>query len=148
MRYNYSKQVAKPAPAAVMHVQNDGPVLKASNYWDGPLAASGYAYLSVNCGALRLLVPDDGIGGEGVTAILEGVTHVAVTKGFSVQHGREMVQILLDDGSPRPFFLELCLEQLDRNVAPDDQERRFFVYTSGPRLVADLPCRIKRGAIA
>lgn len=38
-------------------VQNDGPDIASTNYWESAHAARGLCYLSGNAGALRLLAP-------------------------------------------------------------------------------------------
>jgi hypothetical protein len=41
-----------------IRIENNGPEIAATNYYDSPNAGAGYVYLSINAGALRLLVPD------------------------------------------------------------------------------------------
>lgn len=39
-------------------IENQGQIVKQTNYWDSEQARAGYCYLSWNAGAGRVLVPD------------------------------------------------------------------------------------------
>lgn len=117
-------------------VQNLGPELESTNYWESDLAAAGYLYLSCNAGALRLLIPP-----SKVSDIAEMITarEVIVTRGVHRQHQRPMVELLFDDHSSNPYVLFLSLEQVERGFADaGDLPRRFLLYTQGPRLAGEL----------
>lgn len=40
-----------------IRVTNHGPLLLSSNYWKSELAAAGKLFVSVNAGAIRILLP-------------------------------------------------------------------------------------------
>jgi hypothetical protein len=40
-----------------IHVENHGPLITATNYWDSELAREGKLWCSVNAGAIRVLLP-------------------------------------------------------------------------------------------
>ena len=43
--------------AAHLFIENDGPEILSTNFWQSALARAGTFYLSTNAGAFRLLVP-------------------------------------------------------------------------------------------
>jgi len=46
----------------VLQIQNDGPEVISTNYWQTAHSRRGYLYLSFNAGALRVLVPEAALG--------------------------------------------------------------------------------------
>ena len=118
-------------------LENLGPDLVRSNYWQSAYARNGYYYLSVNAGCLRLLVPEQR---ESEVAEMLSAHEVVVTVGpYRQADGRPMIEILFDDHTATPFALHLCREQTDRGFADaGDLPRRFLIYTAGCRLVGEL----------
>ena len=43
-------------------IENDGPEILSSDFWDSEMAKDEYFHLSINAGAARLLIPDSRIG--------------------------------------------------------------------------------------
>lgn len=101
----------------VIVVENQGPLVAGTNYFESELAAAGYYYLSPNSGALRLLVPPSR---SGDLAEIRTAREVVVRCGMHAQHGREMFELLFDDRSPSPFVLYLSPEQWERLPAASD----------------------------
>ena len=99
----------------VILIENQGPLVSGTNYFESELAAAGYYYLSPNSGALRLLVPP---ARSGDLAEIRTARDVVVRRGMHAQHGREMFELLFDDRSPSPFVLYLSLEQWERLPLP------------------------------
>ena len=131
----------------LLRIENDGPRVAASNFWESAMAQAGYFYASANAGALRLLVPPKR---EAEIIEMLSAREVVATKGVHRVERRLMLELLFDDGTDSPFVLFLCQEQVDHwFTVPDQQPRRFLIYTTGPVLVselkwyyreADLPC--------
>jgi len=41
----------------MIHIANDGQAVVSTSYWSTPHADAGYLYVSINAGAIRVLVP-------------------------------------------------------------------------------------------
>jgi hypothetical protein len=108
---------------------NHGPSVISSTYWESDLAERGMYFLSLNAGSFRLLCPP----GEGKQiAEMRTSNEVVITIGTvtrnglpGMQIGREMVEILFDDRTDRPFNLTLSMEQLDRRPPKTDDSKRW-----------------------
>lgn len=111
---------------------------------------SGYYYLSLNAGALRLLCP--AVGHRAISE-MKTAQYVIGTWGECVdpsvmeglQLGKEMVELLFEDQSETPFLLFISRdEQTDRIPLPTDV--RELVFTAwvggavGPEKVISKPC--------
>lgn len=112
-----------------IHVENNGPDIIDTNYYDTPNAAAGYFYLSINAGAFRLLVPD-----SQVVLIDEFRTgkEVIVSRGPWPDQGRsDALELLFEDNSSSPYALHLVVEQCDRLPAYKDVGKKwvFSVWT-------------------
>lgn len=102
-------------------IENDGQRLVKTNYWTLPHAERGFLYLSVNAGALRLLVP------AGATHMLaEMRTGKSVTLEPSIREP-QCIDIVFEDGTDAPFSVSLDRRQCDR--ALNSGPCRFMVYT-------------------
>ena len=104
-----------------MRIANDGPKILSTDYWQTPHAAAGYAYLSGNAGALRLLVPPP----------LEPhiVPDMAPAKRIIIERaGADMLCITFDDATDAPFRLDMSLLQTDRKFSAG-KDIPFLVYT-------------------
>lgn len=102
-------------------IQNDGQRVVATDYWRSAHAATGYAYLSGNAGALRLLVPrlmEPRIKPDMLPArriVIEAV-------------GPGQLSIVFDDDTEAPFVLTMSTVQTDRALSPG-AGIPFVVYT-------------------
>lgn len=122
--------------------RNDGPRILASDYWGGEYDAAGYAVMDGNAGAVRLLLPT---GMDGV-ADMRAARGVAITVGRHAQLGREMVEILFDDGSDAPFALYLAPEACSR-LPGKNRSAPFLVYGPGPELLIETVCAVRRAQL-
>ncbi len=124
-----------------MMVQDDGPSLRDSNYWDSLYCQSGLLYFSVNAGAIRMLVPDD-VSDELLDA-LTTTQHVVVSRDAAGVH----YELLFEDGTPTPYFVFTTSAAWDHSV-PDSESGRinidFRVYARGCRLLARMEARFRR----
>lgn len=102
----------------MIRVDNQGPLLAGSNYWQTEAAAAGYFYVSLNSGCIRLLVPDSR---KEMMADMRTAKTVVIRFGPHAGFGgREMTEILFDDGSDEPFALHLWINQWERLPLPGD----------------------------
>ena len=66
-------------------IENDGPELVSTSYWESELAANGFVYLTINAGCFRLIAP--AIAGLSL-AKAQGAECVLVTRGAWPAKGR------------------------------------------------------------
>ncbi|MBJ7223590.1 hypothetical protein JG725_17285 [Brenneria sp. L3-3C-1] len=109
-----------------MHIiENEGQAIAGTNYWDSQHAAAGYAFLSWNAGAGRILLP-----AALVSALpdMRAAHYVIVSQGpWRVKDGRDAWELLFEDGSDAPYCLHLVAEQSDRRLPDKDQGGGFVV---------------------
>lgn len=133
-----------PMTQHILTVENDGPEIVATNYWESEHAARGYYFLTINAGAFRLLVPDSRLDHM---PEMHGARKVDIERCPS-QRGRIPPELTLwfDDGTDSPWRLVLSPEQCDRLPGPRDvgpgapELRTLSVWTRGPTKVLELPC--------
>lgn len=110
-------------------VENDGPAIKSTNYWQTEAAKQGLFLASINAGRIRLLVPN--IMRRSLLADTKQATEVIITHGVMdwsavgiVRPPSEAYEVMWEDGSDAPYSLHLAPETFDR--APEiDPSRRF-----------------------
>jgi hypothetical protein len=143
----------------VIRIDNDGPRLAGTNYFETEQAHAGNVFVSTNAGAFRLLVPR---GARGWLDEMRGADYLIVTRGqwtpapmrlpdntVRQQHPREALELLFEDGSDSPFVLHVGAESVDRLPSRQDDGRthlRCLVYTEGPTLELEIPARFRRAA--
>jgi hypothetical protein len=94
-------------------VQNHGPLIRSTNYWDLPLEEAGKLFVSCNAGAVRILVP------RAFRRIIDEMRsgcryHVVISRGpWTSKNLKEAVEILFEDGTDGPFCLHLSPESFD-----------------------------------
>lgn len=103
-----------------LHIENHGPLITASNYWQTEHAARGLLYLSVNAGAFRLLVPN--VQRRAISDMRPGAKHVVVSMlpPDQWQDRQYAVEWMVEDGSDEPWSCHLSPGQIDRAPGPDD----------------------------
>ena len=70
----------------MLHLANQGQKIVSTNFWDTEMARRGYAYLSWNAGAARLLLP--GALGPAVRE-MKSAKYVIVSRGRWAEAGRD-----------------------------------------------------------
>lgn len=124
----------------LIKIENNGPEIIGTNYFDSEYAARGYCYLSINAGAFRLLIPP---ALESAIAEMKTGKMAVISIGPDARHGgREMAEIMFDDGTSDPYCLFLSMEQVDRKPAQGDSFREtvLTVYTEGLIKEIETPC--------
>jgi hypothetical protein len=127
-------------------VENNRAELVGSNFWQSDYSRAGYYYLSVNAGALRLLVPPSRLP---ELLDMRAAQEVIITRGPHLEHrGRPMLELLFDDHTSQPFALYLSIEQTDRRFADaGDLPRRFLIYTAPSELAGELTWYYREDAL-
>jgi hypothetical protein len=133
-------------PDNVLVVENDGPEILATNYWELPAAAAGKFLVSVNAGAFRLLLPPS-------LARLETVSDMASAEGVAISRGpwpaadqADAFEIVFDDRTSEPFVLYTSAAAFDRLPVDADAAREWLlsVWVAGPLRLFERPCRYRR----
>jgi hypothetical protein len=88
-------------------IKNDGQEILSSTFWDSETANF---FLSVNAGAVRLLIPDSRINEiRKMTGKL-----VIISRGPCwPEADKDAIEIMFDDGSKTPYSIQLKAEQTD-----------------------------------
>jgi hypothetical protein len=134
-------------------IENDGPLIRKTNYWDSDLAKHGKFYVTANAGAIRLLCPPNM---KHYLSEMKTGRKIILSIGLYCNVNRNMLEILFDDYSDTPFCLMMDLDALDRMplASEYDKEREFSVWVQGVdgkpkrrllrkcwlRQVKELPC--------
>jgi hypothetical protein len=101
-------------------ITNHGPLITATNFWESEFAERGLAYLSVNAGAFRLMIPDAIL--QWISEMRPGAKHVVVSmlRPEKWVEGQHCVEWMVEDGSDTPWACQLDPRQVDRLPLPDD----------------------------
>lgn len=134
-------------PVQPLTIENHGPLILASNFWDLPAALAGKFLVSPNAGAFRVLVPP---------AAEPSLPDMLAAQGCAVSRGPwpqarlgDALEILFDDGTADPFALHLSPESFDRLPAPEDVGREWVLTCwtrprrGKPHKALDRPCRYR-----
>jgi hypothetical protein len=140
----------------------NGPELIKADYWnrDG-LQKSGFVCLTANAGAIQMLLPEtiSGIGTKEqfIKEISTG-KFCAITHGFHSVYGRNMYEVLFDDGTQYPF--QICVSEpmfvngftdamigkdMVIKIYIDGDKRKLPRHRDGaPTTVLEMPCGVRR----
>jgi len=134
-------------PASELLIENDGPLIVSTNFWDLPECKLGKYLASVNAGAFRLLLPEVH---EPILDEIRTSAGVAVTRApWLEQRLTDAIEILFDDGTPSPFALHTAATAFDRLPTDADTTGKwvFSVWTrprhGKPHKALELPCRYR-----
>jgi hypothetical protein len=130
-------------------IQSAGQKLQDTNYFESEWAQLGAIFVSINAGAIRLLIP------PALTRVIDEMssarevvfTRGAVSDQKKFGRGRRLaLEIMFEDGSKAPLMMVIGVDQVDRFPAaglPPRDDLRCLVYTRGPALALDLPARYR-----
>lgn len=131
----------------MIEIENNGPEIIRTNYWQSEYSSRGLFYLSINAGAFRLLVPDSWVQetGEWMTA-----KEIIISRGPWPEKGKlDALEILFEDYSESPYVVHLASEQIDRLPLDTDRDRKdqpprwkFSVWTQKGKIL-EFPCRYR-----
>jgi len=136
--------------ADMIMIVNEGPELRETNFFDTEQAESGFYYLTRNAGTSRLLVPDsrrDQLA-EMATGKIVVLTRGRMRSVDRKMNGRDMVEIMFDDGSNAPYALHILADMVDMLPAPGPAGFPFTVWTRDGKALSftahyrrqELPC--------
>lgn len=143
-----NKLVKKPARNRLT-IENDGPRIVASNFWDQPDAVSAMA-LSVKDDCFRLLISE--AKGSLYASEMSAATHVIITRPprTPCRYSGLMLELMFEDGSAEPCHIFLDEDNLPfcrRLPGPKSVGKKFSfkMYTGPcdcPTLLLELPARL------
>jgi len=130
------------------HFHNDGPELVSTDYWQSEHAAAGFAFLSINAGCFRLLVPSD--SPDLSLPDMRSAKMAIITRAPWTEQGRpDALEILFEDNSRNPYCIFIVPEQVERMPLESDRDRvdqpprwKFAVYTEAGKQF-ELPVRYR-----
>ena len=101
----------------------------STNYWQSSHAGQGYAYLSLNAGAVRLLIPD--MLEDQIPDMTNNVELVIITEGKL--KSKDAVELLFEDHTDNPYVLHMQTAQMDRSFSSADRNKSFplTIWTKG-----------------
>ncbi|MDD2223665.1 MAG: hypothetical protein PHF42_09525 [Pseudomonas sp.] len=105
-------------------IQNNGPEIVATNYWQTQNAADGLLYLTASGGCLRLLVPKPL---EKIVPILQGAEIVSVE--HSTFRGQKSYDLVFHDGTAEPFVITVVATSVDWRSLLWGRANFFSVWT-------------------
>jgi len=131
----------------MIEIQNHGPLIITTNYWESEQAAVGKFYCSVNAGAIRVLVP--AVHREAIED-MRAARHVILSRGPWLDQGlAEAVELLFDDETNSPFALHLSPESFDLLPVEPPAGREWVLSAwnekkSRPHKAVERPCYWRR----
>jgi hypothetical protein len=130
----------------MLNIQNDGARILATNFFETEQAKAGKFFVSVNAGALRLLIPAAHVQ---IVEEIEKAEYAILSRGPWPAEGQaEAVEILFEDHSDSPFALHLSRSSFDMLPAKPQAGKhwRLTAWVEGPRQVGDWLCHWRRVA--
>lgn len=130
----------------MLMIENSGPEICSTNYWDTEYARGGVLYVSVNAGAFRLLLPP---ALEPALMDMRTAREVIISRGPWPGKKPDAFELLFEDGSDAPYTLQFGAEQIDRAPAKIDEGRDGLlctVWTAGLVNALTLPAAYRRVA--
>jgi hypothetical protein len=108
-----------------IHTQNHGPLILSSTYWGSELERAGKLFVSVNGGAIRILMP---ASARSMIEDMRGSQYAVLSRGpWPAMKLPEAVEIMFEDGSDNPFALHLSPESFGLLPAEPPQGREWIV---------------------
>jgi len=113
-----------PDPS-ILYIENNGPEIQASNFWDSDLGQSGGLYISVNEGYIRLLVPD--CHRKHIDDMRVGAKHMVLSMlpRDAWAPRKFCIELLVEDGGQTPWSCQLSEGQIDRSAIPEDAGKQW-----------------------
>lgn len=119
-------------------IESDGPLIKATNYWDTPQCAAGKLVLSINAGAFRLLLPSQ--FEAAITPDMAPAREVIVSRGPWPGKGlADAFEVLFDDGSRNPFALHVTPQAFAGPVPDTASAGQWWVFSVWTRPRRGVP---------
>lgn len=131
----------------MLQIENHGPLITSTNYWGSELEQAGKVFVSVNAGAIRLLVP---MSKRELIEEIRQAEYAVLSRGPWVEVGAsKAIEMLFEDRSDSPYAIHLTPESFDLLPAepPKDQEWVLSVWDSKkgrPHKAVERVCHWRR----
>lgn len=131
----------------MISITNHGPLVTATDYWSSDLARAGKIFVSVNTGAVRVLLPPSAYA---ALADMRLAKESVLSRGpWPEEHVPDAIEILWDDGSDAPFALHLTPASFDLLPAEPEAGREWVcsVWTAkdgSPHRALERICHWRR----
>lgn len=109
----------------IITVENHGPLIVRTNYYESDLCAAGKIYVSVNAGAIRILFPPS--RWRDMTTLRQSKFCILSRGAWPEMKCDEAVEIMFEDYSDAPYALHLSPESFDMLPAKPDAGREWVV---------------------
>jgi len=115
---------------------NDDQNIAMTNFWDSEIAMNGHFYVSINAGAIRLLLPKQ----------LEWCIDEIKTGSYMVlSQSTNDIELMFEDNSDSPFSLWAPIVFIDRLSSKSRMEGlRFSVWTCGCNKVLEMSANVRQ----
>lgn len=109
----------------IIQITNHGPLILSTNYWESDLARGGKVFLSVNAGAIRILLPPARYAD---LADMRTGKYCILSRGpWPAQRKSEAIEIMWEDELDSPYALHLTPESFDLLPAEPELGREWIV---------------------
>lgn len=131
----------------MIEVHNHGPLVTASNYWESEHALAGKLYVSVNAGAIRVLLP---ASIRPVLNELRAAEYAILSRGpWPEAKAEDAVEILWEDHTDSPFAWQLTAASFDLLPAEPPAGRGWIISAwdlkkGKPHKALERPCHWRR----
>ena len=125
-------------------IENHGPLIVSTNYFDTDAAIAGKVYCSVNAGAIRILVPDSQ---KAIVSEMRSAKYVILSRGpWLAEKVAEAIELLFEDETESPYCLHLTAASFDLLPAEPETGREWIVSVwvrkdGQPKKVLERPCK-------
>lgn len=106
-------------PESFIELNNAGPEIVSTNFWETEMAGRGLFFASVNAGAFRILVPDS--RKSEIPEMRKGAKHFVVSclplDQWKV--GAYSVEVLIEARSDHPYVFQLDSASVDFQIGPE-----------------------------
>jgi hypothetical protein len=131
----------------ILHVENHGPLITATNYWQTDAARAGALHVSVNAGAIRCLLPESMWS---CIPDLRKSRHAVLSRGPWPAEGlAEAVEIMWEDDTEAPIAWHLSSESFSMLPAEPPVGREWIISAwverdGRPHRALERPCHWRR----
>jgi len=122
-------------------IDNDGGEISHTSFWESAMAESGYVFVSIHEGTIRMLVPP--------SAEKEFLPEMKTGKRMLIEPSEQhdgSLDFVFDDGTDSPFWVVVDTAQMDADIRPGNNIP-FHVYTrAGKQLELKAEIRLPKTA--
>jgi hypothetical protein len=125
----------------MIQIENDGPDIVSSNYWESEWNKRGVMACSFNAGFFRLMLPDS--MHDQIPEMMTGKVHIISKGNYQGQPGYEF---MFDDNSDAPYTIHIGANQMVSFQLSDSEHGKavfLSVWIHGPEKIMETPARFR-----